>query len=54
MKYRAEVINLNGRAVIRVTTAEFGTSVGYFASPEAIHDHGLPVDLADVEVVAVG
>jgi hypothetical protein len=54
--YVAAVIVLNRRAVIRVQslTPRGRFLVGYFTSVEAIHDHGRPIDLADVEVEGLG
>jgi hypothetical protein len=37
------------RQFIRVT--RHGVHVGDFATVAAIHDHGRPIDLADVEVI---
>jgi hypothetical protein len=46
------VIVLDGRPVIRVrsVTARRRFLVGYFASVEAINDHGRPIGLADLLV----
>jgi hypothetical protein len=50
MHYVAEVIVLNRRPVIRIrsVTAQGRFLVGYFASVEAINDHGRPIELADL------
>jgi hypothetical protein len=50
MRYVATVISLDGKPVIRVRTVT-GLAVGYFTSPSDIHDHGIPVDPADIEVL---
>jgi hypothetical protein len=48
----AEVIVLNDRPVIRIrsVTPRGRYLVGYFASVEAIHDQGRPIELADVPI----
>jgi hypothetical protein len=47
--YQAEVITLDNRKVIRVTDGP--RLVGYFRRIEDITDHGLAIDLADVEII---
>lgn len=46
----AQVISLDGKARIKVTRGPL--LVGYFTTPEDITEHGLPVELAELEVTA--
>lgn len=48
MSYTAEVIQLDGRTRIKVCAGEY--LVGYFARMEDVHDHGLPIDPADITI----
>lgn len=50
VKFFAEFIRLDGQPRIKVTT-ETGHHVGYFPRVQDISNRGLPIDLADVEVV---
>lgn len=50
MKFFAEFIRLDGQPRIKVTT-ETGHHVGYFPRVQDISNRGLPIDLADIEVV---
>lgn len=44
----ARVISLDGTPTIKVTRGPL--LIGYFATPETITEHGLPVELAELEV----
>lgn len=50
IRYRAEVITLDGVRKIKVSTVD-GYHVGYFATPEAVTDHGHLIDWSTVEIV---